>query len=519
MGQMPDSIQVLHVEDDPAVATLVAESLTRYDDRFDVTTVDSPGRALELLEEHRFECILSDYSMPERDGLELLDDVRESCPHLPFILFTGDGDETVASRAISADVTDYVEKDVGHEAVRHLASRIIDHVERYRIRQTLDRRLSQQQLVADIGQRALAGVDSQTLFEHAVEGVADTLDADYAKVLEYHPEDGELLLRAGVGWRDGLVGHGTVDDGEDSQAGHTVRSEEPIIVEDLRTEERFRGPPLLTDHDVVSGISVIIGAPESPWGVLGVHTTVQRVFTRDDVNFVQSVANVLATAIDRERRTNDLERQNQRLEEFASIVSHDLRTPMAAASGYLSLAREEHDDPHLDRVSEALEQMGVLIDEVLSLVRGGDWAESCSEVDLGGLVSSCWELVKTDDATLRLETDRDVRADRRSLKRLVSNLLTNAVTHGGEGVTVTVGDLPDGFFVADDGPGIDPTDRERIFEAGYSTAEGGTGLGLDFAGDIIEAHGWTLSVTESDSGGARFEITGLTQTEASSPCS
>ena len=156
----------------------------------------------------------------------------------------------------------------------------------------------QQEVVAKLGVEALETNNLDRLMADTTVAVADTLEAEYAKVLELLPESESLLLRHGVGWDDGIVGTATVPTDRDSQAGYTLLSEQPVVVDDLRTEDRFCGPDLLTDHDVVSGISVVIGSVEEPWGVLGVHTTDTQEFTDNDANFVKSVANILATAIE-----------------------------------------------------------------------------------------------------------------------------------------------------------------------------------------------------------------------------
>ncbi|RDI70829.1 PAS domain S-box protein [Halopelagius longus] len=168
-------------------------------------------------------------------------------------------------------------------------------------------RIRQQEVVAELGQRALETDDLDQLMRDAVVAVAETLDVEYAKVLELLPDGDEVFLRQGVGWREGLVGSATVPTDADSQAGYTLDTERPVIVDDLRTEERFSGPELLTSHDVVSGISVVIGSVAEPWGVLGTHTTEKREFTQYDANFVQSVANVLATAIENRETRRELE--------------------------------------------------------------------------------------------------------------------------------------------------------------------------------------------------------------------
>lgn len=161
----------------------------------------------------------------------------------------------------------------------------------------LQTQVRQQEVVAALGQQALETDDLDQLMHDASVAVAETLDNECTKVLELLPGGDEMFLRQGVGWRDGLVGEATVPTDLDSQAGYTLISEEPVIVDDLRTEERFSGPELLTNHDVVSGISVIIGSVDEPWGVLGTHVTQRRDFTEHDATFVKNVANILAEAI------------------------------------------------------------------------------------------------------------------------------------------------------------------------------------------------------------------------------
>jgi PAS domain S-box-containing protein len=190
--------------------------------------------------------------------------------------------------------------------------------ERKRSREALKVQSRQQAVVVELGQRALAGAALSALMDDAVSRVAQTLDAERCKVLELLPDGHALLLRAGVGWKDGYVGSATVDAGIASQAGYTLLFDEPVVVDDLRTETRFSGPQLLHDHGVVSGMSVIIGGVERPFGILGVHTTTRRTFTEDDIHFLKAVANVLATAIERKRAEEAL-----RFTQFAIDHSSD----------------------------------------------------------------------------------------------------------------------------------------------------------------------------------------------------
>ncbi|MBH8552815.1 PAS domain-containing protein [Nostocaceae cyanobacterium CENA357] len=171
---------------------------------------------------------------------------------------------------------------------------------------------NQQAILAELSQMALAGRDLTTLMNSCVTQIAQCLKVEYCKVLELLPDGNALLLRTGVGWQSGLVGQATISSSINSQAGYTLLCRGPVIVEDLRTEMRFNGPQLLHDHQVISGLSVVIDGKEHPFGVLGVHTTQQRTFTKDEVYFLQAVANLLATAIERQRVEEALKKSEER---------------------------------------------------------------------------------------------------------------------------------------------------------------------------------------------------------------
>ena len=379
----------------------------------------------------------------------------------------------------------------------------------------LQTRIRQQEVVTDLGQQALEDDDLDQLMHDASVAVAETLDNDYCKVLELLPSD-DVFLRQGIGWQEGLVGNATVPTDLDSQAGYTLLSEEPVIVDDLRTEERFSGPDLLIDHNVVSGISVIIGTVDEPWGILGTHTTDRREFTEYDVNFVKSVANLLAAAIERHEYQNELEKtvtqlkeSNTRLESFASMLAHELRNPVAIGQIYVQQLPTEAAPQAVEYVTEALDRIEDMIDVMLVLTRGRDAVGKSNSLSLTGVVRDAWNEVDTPEATLEAKIEAMVEADETYIRHLCRNLFENAVQHGGTDVTVRVGELEDGFYVEDDGVGIPAEQREAVFDAGFTTAadEGGTGLGLAFVQELAEVYEWDCRVTESSEGGARFEFT------------
>ncbi|ELZ17815.1 multi-sensor signal transduction histidine kinase [Haloterrigena salina JCM 13891] len=231
---------------------------------------------------------------------------------------------------------------------------------------------------------------------------------------------------------------------------------------------------------------------------------------------------VVRDITERKRREARLRRQNERLERFADLVSHDLRNPLNVADGYLDLARETDDDEaYLDEIERSHERMETIIEDVLALAREGADVTDPEPIALAAIAERAWNGVDTGAASLAIDADASILADPERTTRLLENLFRNSLEHGtersaGADLEVAVGTLDGardgsapGFYVADDGGGIPPSQRDRVFEGGYTTDEDGTGFGLAIVDEIATAHGWTSAVAESDTGGARFEFRGV----------
>jgi len=203
---------------------------------------------------------------------------------------------------------------------------------------------------------------------------------------------------------------------------------------------------------------------------------------------------------------------DERIEELASVVSHDLQNPLTIARGYLERARRDGDEQYFEHVDEALAEIGEISDGVVAMARLGKRIERFDPVDVESLVRACWGELEPSDAALVVEDVDPVAGEYNRLFELFERLLDNAVRHGSTDdgpVTVTVGATETGLFVADDGPGVPEDHREHAFEAGYSTEQGQPGLGLSTARAVAEAHGWRLSLDESEDGGLRVDLDGV----------
>jgi signal transduction histidine kinase len=251
--------------------------------------------------------------------------------------------------------------------------------------------------------------------------------------------------------------------------------------------------------------------PLSDHGLLAVTLPSERGFDERTRDLVRVYARTGQSALDRVTQQRELERQNERLEEFASVVSHDLRNPLSVIEGRTELAIQTGETDQLEPVLRNVERMDRLIDDLLTLAREGEEATERRPINVGRIVEDAWKSVDTPLARLEQpERLPVVEVDPEQFQRVFENLFRNAVEHAGEDVTVTVSPLYDdgddvvGFAVSDDGPGIPADERETVFERGYTT--GGNGLGLAIVDEIVGNHGGTVVACESAAGGARFEI-------------
>ncbi|MFC7116617.1 PAS domain S-box protein [Natronoarchaeum sp. GCM10025703] len=708
-------IQILHVDDDPSITDLTGTFLEREDDRFAVQTATSADEGLENINDRPPDCVVSDYNMPGTDGIEFLQAVREEYPDLPFILFTGEGSETVASDAIAAGVTDYLQKGSGTERYELLANRIRNAV---RARGEAERADRQEQLMRltefagdtggfefdresntilltagtrriigrpdtsksllrkrsncsarttarafskhstepsetgeelhdrwrlqqDDGNERLLDITITPVVENGevtklrgsgnditdrkererelaaerrfIEQALDTLDdlfyvldtdgslrrwnnqvpetTGYAdseladmQAIELFPKDdrptiadaiqtavsgepvtveanlltadGERLpyeftgaqLIDADGNTTGIVGIGRNLTGNKNREYRALAEEYEALLEtsgdavfmlDVDTtgeDPAFEFARLSPGYETQTGISTEEVRGKTPQAVFGsergaeleanyTRCVEQRapISYREELNIAEDariwetslapviidgdvirIVGIARNVTDQVEREREIQTQNERLEEFTSVVSHDLRNPLSVAEGRLELIRDVCESDHIDDVAQALGRMDTLIEDMLTLAQEAEQIDETEVIGLANIVKSSWQTANTEQAVLEIETSQSVEGDRNRLQQLFENLYRNAVEHGGDGVTVSVGSMDDGFYVADTGPGIPESEREEVFEAGYSTNEDGTGFGLRIVEQIADAHGWEITVTESKGGGARF---------------
>ncbi|MGQ9425196.1 chemotaxis protein CheB [Gilvimarinus sp. F26214L] len=233
-------------------------------------------------------------------------------------------------------------------------------------------REKQQALVAKFGQEALTEPDLDALLDRAARWSAEAVGVDMCKILELEEE--QLFLRAGVGWQDGLVRSAHLPTDQGSQGGFTLASRMPVIVDDLQSESRFQGPEFLTRHNVRSGMSVIIGPYERPWGVLGVHTDRRLTFTQEDINFIQAMANALWSAIQQKQTLDEIRQQSLAIRDREEWLRLAL-TSAELSSAWIDLSAGEiiHYQPRAE-AGDALDLRREALDSHLRSIHAEDRA-------------------------------------------------------------------------------------------------------------------------------------------------
>jgi PAS domain S-box-containing protein len=576
-----DPITVLHVDDDPDLGELTATFLKRENPDFEVLTETSAEAALERLDENTdaINCIVSDYQMPGMDGIELLKTVREECPDLPFILFTGKGSEEVAGRAISNGVTDYLQKESGTDQYTVLANRITNTVEKASAERNVEQLLS----ATETAREGISLLDDDGRFVYVNSSYADAYGYDredllgkhwealypddqiehvYEELLPNIPEKGALREQTTMVTADGseivtdhalsytpdglMICNIDVLSGEIDQ--HGLLSDVLNALDDLlfffdedgtlefwneRVEEvtgqSSSELPELTPIDFVheddrDAVRDYVSRTREA-GQARVEVRLQRedgetvpyeFISKRVLNNQGDVIGRIGLGRDiteHKQYERQIDRHNERLEHFAEILSHDLRNPLSVAEGHLTLLNETGDEKHYETAKTALDRMTNLITDILELAQSGELIApgDYEAIELETVAESSWLMIQQEGATLEVTSTETVEADASRLQQILENLLRNSIEHADEDVSIRTGMLSgkDGIFVADDGPGIPESERESVFEPGHSTKEGGTGYGLATVKQLIEAHGWQIEITESESGGARFEIYGI----------
>ncbi|WP_336329697.1 hybrid sensor histidine kinase/response regulator [Haloarcula sp. CGMCC 1.2071] len=238
---------------------------------------------------------------------------------------------------------------------------------------------------------------------------------------------------------------------------------------------------------------------------MGKHLQTSKIPWYDETGELIGLIGITQDITDQKERERLLRQQNERLRKVALLAAHELRNELQVSTGHLS--QVEADDEHIDAVERSIDQLSGIVDKVVSLASSDSPAFEPEQQWLSTVVWDVWSSLSLEAASLEVTSDRRLLADAESMRLFLEILLSNAVEHGGPDVAIRVGATSSGFFVADDGPGVDVSPPERVLEAGYASEKQNSGFGLYIANRIAKEHGWSLSVDDSEAGGARFTVT------------
>jgi len=423
---------------------------------------------------------------------------------------TLEGETDTFYREVRRETTDGVRdfllhvvlQDIGESTARGYAI-YTDITEQKQRERELKRQNDRIEALHEVATRMKVTDDPETIYEIVVDAAEKILEFDMCIADEL--DDGVLISRA-VGSNMSMADYyeETPIDRADSLGAKAARERESFVIDDLQGSSYAPAS---------FGYRSALSVPLGEFGIFQAVAEEEAAFSESDRQLTELLAEHAVAALDRQtherelqQRAAELERQNERLDEFASVVSHDLRNPLSVARGRVDLAQMTGEDEHFDAIENAHDRMEELIDGLLALARQGEVTNDPVQVDLEHAAEAAWDTADTGDLDLSFDDAGAVQADPERVQQLLENLFRNAADHGGdEATTVTVGSLPEGFYVADDGRGIPSGEREDVFKSGYS-GDDSTGFGLAIVETIAEAHGWSVAATDGDAGGARFEF-------------
>ncbi|AKU07514.1 ATP-binding response regulator [Haloferax gibbonsii] len=490
--QLDTPLRVLSADGDRAITRAVQRTVSNAVVE-SAETLAAARRALDG--DDAYDCLVLGSAFPDGDGVSLLREIRAAGDDLPVVfLAPGDADHSV-TELVDLDIDAYLAR----EEVLARATATADDAGG--ADGTEDPLGSRVQRLARERHRTRDARETAESVEEAVDTewfIEDALDA-LDDVFYVYDREGKL-----VSWNERLSELTGLSDAEltgMSADAFFHEADRPAV--ERAVEEVMR-----------TGTTVVEARLPTDDETLLFQLTGRRLTGPDGE--VVGFCGVGRDITTRRQHEEQLAQQNERLGEFARVLSHDLRNPLSISMGFLDLEREANDSEHLERVATSLTRISDIVNDVLAAARSGRAVIDFAPVSLEAVARRAWNTVETGDATLVVESGATAHADPGRLQRLFENLFRNSVEHGSTGgrtpalaVRVTASPADETFAVEDDGFGIDAAVAARVFERGFTTSAEGTGFGLDIVRSLAEAHGWTVSVGSAATGGARFEFDGV----------
>ena len=535
----PNEISILFYGSVSSQADAVTECIQEGGRAVVVNTAKCVQNVSKQINTYNPDVTVFDTDIDDTNWDEFIQSVRNTHPSLPVLVYLRAAAEPTIQEIMKTTGTDCIQADTGARHAALLANRLLTLVEQRILKQNSTEHSLPQSLGAEL---AAVSSDFLDINQMPVESQVDTVlrrigsrvEAERSYVFQIDHEGGttsnthewtaagvspeidnlqNLPLSAIPWWMKKLKQHETITIPDVSGLPAAAEAEQEIL--EAQNIQSVIVSPMISEGELIGFIGF-------DW------TEKQEVWSEDFVHILRLYAEVIISAIQVERE-RELQAENERLDRFASVVSHDLRNPLSAAKGWAEAASNvlAENDPDIDLaqtmltdIADAHQRMDVIITDLLTLARSGQTIEETQSVDITTVAGEAWKTTNTGDSVLEMSVDAGctVPADHDRLLQIFENLFRNAIEHNDSPVQVTVGlpaeivneeDNPSAFFVEDTGCGIPGSQQDAVFDSGETTAAEGTGLGLSIVQSIVDAHGWDITVTDSTDGGARFVITDI----------
>ena len=547
MGRAGTAFHLVYADGSPDCREVVK---TAFEPEWAVTTVETGEAAAAALSDDT-DCLVTSLALPDTDPISLYDSLQDA-DSVTTVLFAEDPDADTVRQAFRVGIDDVIYKSTSEstpasqpstgspiaggtaeattddanlsstleaaattttaeptasDGIAGLRSRVTDLVTDY------GDALQGTTLNVSRSLMSAAADEVDVKIDWALESLATALNATQCLLYE-HDDHTESLVKE-YGWQTADIDESSVVSdlapvGDESLPASAFPGYETQLQQFEAVCYDSTADSDDADYDAEQGtlLAIPIIIEWQLTGMIVVTTDTPRQWPATVRQQLTAVGELIGHTERRRRRRNELEQQNERLEQFTSVISHDLQNPLSVVTGYLELAMDTGDTAHLDPAVEAANRMETMLNELLTLARQGRAVGDTEPVKIGTVVTEAWSAVDTPEATLATEELGQldtVPADATRLQEAFENLFRNALDHVGEDVAITVKAIDNGVAVVDDGPGIPPEEQSQIFEHGYTGGDG-TGLGLAIVETIIEGHGWEIDVDVGEDGGAKFTI-------------
>lgn len=468
-------ISVLYIEPNQRIQKLIKSNIEKEHTDIHIITAKNSVEGFKLLDERRFDCIICEYDISDMNGLEFLDEIRHKEIDIPFILFADRCSNKIVRKVINNKSSDYIDKELNNKQYALLANRITNQVSEYMNSKKLHQK--RQQLNTE-----------QEFINASINSINDIFYVlDYSGKIIKLNKSGKRFIKNTTNYdynKDDLFIKDIFPDEQKEQIDKSI----------LSTKD---------GNDVRVNIESYLKKDNSK-------IELDLTFSLLNNSHTERIVGVGRDVTKQNKYKRQLKYKNKQLTEFAKIISHDIRNPLSIAQGYIDMIEDGgNNNQPIQKTKNALNKIENILDDVLDISTKTESDLTKQYLTIDSIANNCWNNIENENSNLYVKTNQSIFVNEKLVYRFFDNMFKNSIKHGGKNVDITIGSLNNGFYIEDTGDGIPDKIKSEIFNPNYTTSNTGKGLGLTIVEHVCDLHNWTIKVTESSSGGARFEITDI----------